>query len=89
VSDCCEPGPASGECEGGEQQSLARLARRFAKPPQQQRSEQHRRERMAPEGDQRFHATFARRSSVKSADMRPGVAKLYKEVVNAATRAVR
>ena len=51
-----------------------------AQAPQDDRPEQAGRQRIAPEGDQPAHG----RTSVKSADMSPGVAKLYKQVVNAA-----
>ena len=75
-----EPRPA-----GGHREAPASSSRcpgwRDASPSRQmqQRREQHRRERMAPEDDQRV----MRRATVKSADMRRGVAKFYKEVVNA------
>ena len=64
-SDRDEPGPASGDGEGTGEEALERLPRRIADSLQGQRREQHRRERMAPEGDQRMHAGLG----VSSTDM--------------------
>src|SRR3954452_17825788 len=74
-----EPRPAGGERKCTGEQALCRLPCRFAEPPNHDRGKPGRRERMAPEGDQRVHPP----PSVKSADMRRGVAKLYKELMNA------
>ena len=59
------------------------MARRLANAPDHQRSERSRRERVAPEADQRVHAAASPGPDVKLADMGAGVAKFYKEVVNA------
>src|SRR4051794_35175748 len=41
---------------------------------------------MAPEGDQRVHDADSAGPAVKSTDMRTGVAKLYKDLVNGGPR---
>src|SRR5438270_13679522 len=75
-----DPRPAGGDCECGGEQALSRPARGFAEPPDYQRGEAGRCERMTPEGNQRAHLPPP---SVNFTDMSRGVAKLYKDVMNA------
>src|SRR6185369_8174570 len=62
--DRTDPCPAGGQCECGSEQPLAWPPRRLSEAPDCERSEAGRRERMAPEGDQRVHPP----STVKSTD---------------------
>src|SRR5947209_2836621 len=74
-----EPRPARCKGERAGKQPLRRVPRGLAEAPEHERGKAARRERVAPEGDQRGQG----RTTVKAADMRMGVAKFYKEVVNA------
>src|SRR6185295_652342 len=80
--------PNAGERKGEQQHSLFALGQAAAQLPQGERAEQRCGQRMCPEGDQCFHDSSGPGLIVRFADMRWGVAILYKYKVNAVPSAM-